>query len=90
MKAAPATVDGLSQCFVGVKPFERALVQLISSAEISLPTCCLHPLLPGEDGICAAEGVIWQSLHAEVHPARAPSPQPQNVRPAVENCGDCF
>ena len=57
-----------SECFVGVKPFERALVKLITTVAVSLPSCFLHPLVPGDDGH-TTERVCWEDLHAEVHPA---------------------
>ena len=55
-----------SECFVGVKPFERALVKLLSSDGVPLPRCSAHPLLSDEP---PAPALTWERLHSEVHPA---------------------
>ena len=55
-----------SACFVGVKPFERALVKLLSSDGVPLPRCSAHPLLSDEP---PAPALTWERLHSEVHPA---------------------
>ena len=62
---------GRTECYVGVKPFERALALLVASSVE--PKKSTHPLVDGEEQQLVS-AVPWDKLHPKVHPSGAGVP----------------
>ena len=70
MAAEPAD---LADCYVGVKPYERALLDLLESETVPRPARSTHPLLISADQ-AAMPPVDWEALHPRLHPTGAGVP----------------
>ena len=92
-----ATTSAAADCYVGVKPFERALLAIYESKEVVSPPCkTKHPLLlatdnGGEGSRSSAMSSIvtrWDELHPKLHPLGAGVPESRAPRKCwqLESC----
>jgi hypothetical protein len=68
-----AVQHGLGDCYVGVKPFEKALLDLFESDVVPRPVRTRHPAL-GHDGEVRST-FSWSDLHPMLHPTGAGVPR---------------
>lgn len=89
--ATASTVASFADCFVGVKPFERALLAIYESNEVPTPSKTVHPLLLDVDdgnGSSVAMHTSWSELHPKLHPLGAGVPESRAPRKCwqLESC----
>ena len=76
--------------YVGVKPFEKALLSIFESEGVSKPTKTIHPLLAdaADDDGAASIKTDWDALHPKLHPLGAGVPAARAPRKCwqLESC----